>query len=109
MYHCIKSTTRKACNGGDEKSGQPSVVRVSFTGSVLTSNPPWLLSWKAPSLSAALTPLSFARLIFSHGGAESQDFNLATNDLGTLSAPVNTLQGTIPLLLLGPPARLRGV
>lgn len=55
-----------------------------------------------------LHSLSFAGLIFSHGGAESQDFNLATNDLGTLSTPVNTLQGKIIWLSLGPPAWLRG-
>lgn len=90
-----RSARRKARHGGGEKVGQPSVVKTPFAGSALTKNPPWLLGWKGPSLSSALTPLHFAGLIFSLGRAELRGFNLATNDLGTLSAPVNTLQGKI--------------
>lgn len=80
---------------------------MAFVGSVLADNPLRLLSWNAPSLSTALTPLHFAGLIFSHGRAESLDFNLAINDLGTSSAPLNTLQGEILGLPPGPPAWLR--
>lgn len=79
---------RKARNGVDEKIGQLFVVKMSFTGSVLRNNPLWLLSWKAPSLSTALTPFSQD---FSPGRAESQGFIPATNDVGILSVPVNAL------------------
>lgn len=67
---------------------------------------------EAPYLSAAFSLLSFAGLIFSHGRAESQNFNLATNHVGTLSAPVNTLQGKIPWFPFhfhSTPAWLRGL
>lgn len=80
-----KRTRRKAWSRGDEKLVQLPVVKMPFTVSVLTNNP---LRLEAPSLCTALTPVSQG---FSPGKAESQDFILPTNDVGTLSVPVNAL------------------
>lgn len=91
-----KSIMGKARSGGDEKIRQASTVKIIFHWPY-SNEFSWLLTRNSLSqcLHTALLPVSFAELIFSCGRVESQGFNLDTNDLRALWAPVNTLQGKI--------------